>query len=166
MLRLATDEDFNNRIVRGVLRRLPELDLVRVQDVGLAGKIDTEIPEWGASEGRVLFTYDVSTMQPFAYQRVAAGLPMPGVFEVSQDLPIGPAIEEILLLAECSKENEWEGQIRFLPLRQPELLFCLNHHPAVGALAFDNQFTGLMLQDWQGKAESHCAHDAGDAAGR
>ena len=35
MLRLATDEDFNNRILRGLLRRKPNLDIVRVQDAGL-----------------------------------------------------------------------------------------------------------------------------------
>jgi hypothetical protein len=42
---------------------------------------------------------------------------MPGVFEVSQELSIGVAIEEILILAECSLEGEWEGQVRFLPLK-------------------------------------------------
>ena len=42
MLRLATDEDFNNRIVRGLLRRQPDLDVVRVQDAGLAGEKDEE----------------------------------------------------------------------------------------------------------------------------
>jgi hypothetical protein len=48
---------------------------------------------------------------------VAAGLPMPSVFEGSQYLLIGQAIEEILLPTECSLVGEWEGQIRFLPLR-------------------------------------------------
>ena len=33
MIKLATDEDFNNRILRGLLRRQPQLDIVRVQDV-------------------------------------------------------------------------------------------------------------------------------------
>jgi hypothetical protein len=32
-------------------------------------------------------------------------------------VPIGVAIEEIILLAECSLEHEWEGQVRYLPLR-------------------------------------------------
>jgi hypothetical protein len=32
-LKLAIDEDFNNRILRGLLRRLPAIDAVRVQDV-------------------------------------------------------------------------------------------------------------------------------------
>jgi hypothetical protein len=36
MLRLAADENFNNDIVRGVLRRNPAVDIVRVQDAGLS----------------------------------------------------------------------------------------------------------------------------------
>lgn len=117
MLRLATDEDFNNRILRGLIRRQPELDIVRVQDVGLRTKADPEVLEWAATEGRVLLTHDVTTMKRHADDRIAAGLPMPGVFEISQEIPVGQAIKEILFLAECSLDNEWEGQIRFLPLR-------------------------------------------------
>lgn len=117
MLRLATDEDFNNRILRGLLRRRPDLDIVRVQDAGLLGKGDAEVLEWAAVERRVLLTHDVTTMKRYVDERGAAGLPMPGVFEVNQQTPIAQAIEDILLLAECSLEGEWEGQIRFLPLR-------------------------------------------------
>jgi hypothetical protein len=35
MLRFAVDENFNMHIVNGVLRRLPDADIVRVQDAGL-----------------------------------------------------------------------------------------------------------------------------------
>jgi hypothetical protein len=115
MLRLATYEDFNNRIVRGLLRRVSDLDIVRVQDAGLRTREDASVMEWAASEGRVLLTHDVTTMRKPAIERIEMGLPMPGLFEVSQSLPIGQAIEEILLLAECSIEGEWEGQIIFLP---------------------------------------------------
>jgi predicted nuclease of predicted toxin-antitoxin system len=86
MLRLATDEDFNNRILRGLLRRKPELDIVRVQDVGLTGRSDAEVLEWAAREGRVLFTHDVTTMKRYVDERTSAGLPMPGVFEVRSGL--------------------------------------------------------------------------------
>ena len=117
MLPLATDEDFNNRILRGLLRRAPHLDIVRVQDAGLADRMDPDVLEWAAHEGRVLISHDVTTLRKHAYDRAVAGLPMPGLFEVSQELPIGVAIKEILLLAECSLEGEWEGSVRFLPLR-------------------------------------------------
>ena len=42
---------------------------------------------------------------------------LPGVFEVSRTVPVGRAIEEILLIAKFSLEGEWEGQVRYLPLR-------------------------------------------------
>ena len=117
MLLLAADENFNGNIVRGLFRRQPALDLVRLQDVGLAGAEDPVVLAGAAEEGRGLLTHDVSTMTQYAYERVQAGQPMPGVFEVSRDLPIGRAIEDILLLAECSLDGEWEGQVRYLPLR-------------------------------------------------
>jgi hypothetical protein len=116
MLRLAADENFNNNIVRGLLRRNPELGIVCIQDVGLSGADDPAVLEWAAQEERVLLTHDVTTITRYAYERVQAGRPMPGVFEVSLTVPIGRAIEDILLLAECSFDGEWEGQVRYLPL--------------------------------------------------
>jgi hypothetical protein len=41
---------------------------------------------------------------------------MTGVFEVSRKVPIGYVVEDILILAECSLEGEWKGQVRYLPL--------------------------------------------------
>jgi hypothetical protein len=117
MLRLAADENFNNHILRGLWRRAPELDVVRVQNCGLSGADDPTVLEWAAQEDRVLLTHDVSTLTHYAYARVAAGKPMPGVFEVPRAIPIGIAIEDILLLAKCSLDGEWEGQVHYLPLR-------------------------------------------------
>ena len=66
MLLLASDENFNGDIVRGLLRRHPALDLVRVQDVDLMQTPDSEILEWAANQGRVLLSHDVSTVPPAA----------------------------------------------------------------------------------------------------
>jgi predicted nuclease of predicted toxin-antitoxin system len=97
LLRLVADENFNNDIVRGLLRRKPDLDIVRVQDVGLSGADDASVLEWAAQEDWVLITHDVTTLTRFAYDRVRAGLPMPGVFKVSRAVSVGLAIEDILL---------------------------------------------------------------------
>ncbi|MBI4573067.1 MAG: hypothetical protein HY713_07240 [candidate division NC10 bacterium] len=51
------------------------------------------------------------------FARVQAGLRMPGVFQIGRNIPIGVAIEDVLLLVEYSREGEWEGQVRYLPLR-------------------------------------------------
>jgi len=117
MTRFLADENFNNQIMRGVLRQSPDLDIVRIQDVDLSGADDPAVLTWAAKEGRIILTHDVATMTTFAYQRIQSGLSMTGLFEVSRRVPVGLAIEEIILIAECSLEGEWEGQVRFLPLR-------------------------------------------------
>jgi predicted nuclease of predicted toxin-antitoxin system len=91
MIALAADENFNHDIVRGILRRLPNVDIVSVQDAGLASADDPTVLEWAAKSGRVLLTHDVATMTRHAYERVRAGQPMPGVFDVSRDTPLGQA---------------------------------------------------------------------------
>jgi hypothetical protein len=117
MLRLLADENFNGRIVRGLLLREPELDLVRVQDTALSGAVDPDVLEWAAGEGRVLLTHDRETIPAYAFERVDAGLPMPGVVVADDNLAIGTAINDLLLFALCSDEGEWQGQVLYLPLR-------------------------------------------------
>jgi hypothetical protein len=116
MLALAADENFNNNILRGVLRRNPRVDIVRVQDVGLSGASDEIVLDWAAEAGRVLLTHDASTLTRYAYGRIKSHLRMPGVFEVNCNIPVGRAVEDILLLAELSLPHEWENQVNYLPL--------------------------------------------------
>jgi hypothetical protein len=82
----------------------------------MSGADDPVVLDWAANEGRILLTHDVATITLYAYTRVAAGQHMPGVFEVNRNTLIGPSIVDILLVAECSLHNEWEGRILYLPL--------------------------------------------------
>lgn len=116
MIRLALDENFNGIVVDGVKLRKPDIDMVRVQDVGLTGADDPTVLEWAAREGRVLLTHDAATMAGFAYERLVRGQPMPGLLEVGDHLPIRLVIDDILLLVECSHEGEWSGRVDFFPL--------------------------------------------------
>ena len=59
----------------------------------------------------------MTTITRYAYERIERGQSMPGVFEANSFDPIGLLINDILLLAECSIEGEWEGQIGYLPLK-------------------------------------------------
>lgn len=117
MLRLAADENFNNDIVRGLLRNRRTIDIVRIQDTEVTGAADPVILEWAALEGRILVTHDGRTVPPYAYERIRAGLAMPGIIEVDPDLAIGLAIDDLLLLNECSLDDEWNGRICYIPLR-------------------------------------------------
>ncbi|MHB8974851.1 MAG: DUF5615 family PIN-like protein [Pirellulaceae bacterium] len=116
-LRFLADEDFDNDIVRGLLRRLPDLDIVRVQDVQLSGQGDAAVLAWAAAELRILLTHDVSTMTAHAIQRIISRSLMPGLFAVSQSAPLGQVIEDLVLAVECSQDTEWHSQIHYLPFR-------------------------------------------------
>ena len=100
-----------------MFRKAPDIDIVRAQDAALSGIDDPAVLAWAAEQDRVLLTHDVSTITAHAYQRVVKGEPMPGVFEVGRDVAIRAAADDILLLTECSSSGEWEGQVRYLPLR-------------------------------------------------
>jgi predicted nuclease of predicted toxin-antitoxin system len=65
MVRFLADENFNNQIVRGVLRQSSGIDIMRVQDVGLSGADDPAVLQWAAQEGRIVLTHDVATMVTF-----------------------------------------------------------------------------------------------------
>jgi hypothetical protein len=114
-VRWLADENLNNDIIRGLIRRHSGFDIVRVQDVGLGGCADQLVLEWAAVERRLLLTHDVTTITEHAYRRVLRGETMPGVFAVKQGMPIGMIVEDISLVEQCSAEEDWEGRIVYLP---------------------------------------------------
>jgi predicted nuclease of predicted toxin-antitoxin system len=114
-MKLASDENFDGDIVRGLLRVLPELDIVRVQDADLAGSPDSVVLAWAAGEDRILLTHDRDTMPNFAYDRVRAGEPMPGVFLVSDRMSKGQAVEQLALTVQCLSADDCRDQVHYFP---------------------------------------------------
>ncbi|HEX3151340.1 MAG TPA: DUF5615 family PIN-like protein [Gemmataceae bacterium] len=90
--------------------------MIRVHDVGLRTEDDETILEWAAAHGYAFVTYDRNTIPRFANQRMAAGLAMPGILIVDDHLPIGLAIEELVIAAYCANDDEFENRIVFIPL--------------------------------------------------
>jgi len=111
-----TDEHIDPDLVRGLLARRADLDIIRVHDIGLLGAEDRDILARAAENNRILITHDRNTMAGFAYDRVRGGEPMPGVFVVDDRLPLGKAIEELLILAVCSLPDEWADQVIYVPM--------------------------------------------------
>lgn len=118
MLAFLADENFNYRIVKGALRLHPKLNIVRVQEVGLSGADDPSVLQWAAEQARAVLTHDVNTMRRFALDRVQYGLRMPGLLLVKNPpADMNAVIQDIVLMAQCSWEGEWEGREHYLPLR-------------------------------------------------
>ena len=74
---------------------------------------------WFWSERRKwagLLTRDYGDMPFYIDERLRAGLPMPGAVQIPWTLPLGQAIEGLLLLIGGSFEDEWENRVHYLPL--------------------------------------------------
>ena len=107
MTRFLADENFRVEIVQGVLRRETTIDIIRAQDVNLNQTPDPVVLVRAAEMGRVLLTHDYGDMPFYIDERLRAGLPMPGAVQIPWTLPVGRAVEDLLLLIGGSLEHEW-----------------------------------------------------------
>jgi predicted nuclease of predicted toxin-antitoxin system len=112
--KFLADENFNQAIVDGLLRRELAIDLLAASDSGIAGLSDPEVLQIAAEARRIVLSHDRRTMayfDRFIEQRMSSGL-----LVLSQRLDIGDAIEELLMIWVASDADEWQNQRRFLPL--------------------------------------------------
>jgi hypothetical protein len=99
MLLLVSDENFNNDIVRGLLRRNSDLDIVRIQDVGLRGEEDPVILEWAANEERVVLrvfhglAHDGAGLR-IELEEIGAAVPVVGLQELLGVVTAGRGVEQ------------------------------------------------------------------------
>lgn len=115
-----TDANFNLHIVTGLRRRIPGVDIVTAQQLGLTTLPDPQLLDAARVLNRILLTHDRKCMPAHFTDHLAhlpAGQHSPGVMTVEQTLPVGAAIEAIRLVALCSSHDEWRDQFVFLPLR-------------------------------------------------
>lgn len=116
MLRLLTDENFNEDILRGLRQRLTEPDFLSVRDAGLAGRPDSFLLNWALQENRVILTHDQKTMTKDAEELVAKGEPMAGLIFVPNRLGLGRAINDLELVVMCYSQSEMRDRVQRLPL--------------------------------------------------
>ncbi len=116
MIALLADENFPGPLVRAIRQRRRDLDLVRVQDVGLGGADDPRLLEWAAANWRVVLSHDTRTLVGFAYDRVARGLPMAGVLTLIKPFDPRQIVDDVLYIADCGLHEDFVDQVRFLPL--------------------------------------------------
>lgn len=114
-MKFLADENFNNDILRGVWRRIPDANFTRVQDSTLYGADDPRVLEYAADNGYIILTHDVSTMRGYFYARMAAGLPLPGLFLIHKQTAIGRVIDALELIILASDESEWIGKATYVP---------------------------------------------------
>jgi hypothetical protein len=116
MLRLLIDQDLDHVILRGLLLRVPNLNVITAHQVDLGNASDPEVLEWAAAHERIIVTHDRRTMPYHATNRIARDEKVAGVIVVSRQLPISQVINELEIIVSCSEMVEWENIIKHLPL--------------------------------------------------
>jgi hypothetical protein len=114
--RFLADNDLNDAIVLGVLRREPAIEFKRLRDLRLAALPDDAVLDYAARENWIVVSHDVNTMTDVAFNRLSSQMTMNGLFLVHQRTPLGPVIEDLVLIWADSEAEEWTQQVRFLPL--------------------------------------------------
>lgn len=109
------DADLNRAIVSGVRRRAPGIDFLSAQDASIDAMPDSDVLALAARGGRILVSHDFGTM-PHHFRDFVARQDSPGVFLISQAVPVVVAVEAMLTIAEASEASEWENQLTYLPL--------------------------------------------------
>jgi len=113
--RFQADADLNQRIVLGLRRREPAIDFRDARAGGVIGATDATVLRIAAESGRILISHDRRTI-PGHLARLLESQSSPGVILVSQDLDIGAAIEDLLIIWAASDADEWRNQLGFVPL--------------------------------------------------
>jgi hypothetical protein len=113
-IRFQADADLRQAIVTGTIRREPSLDFRSANAAELEGMKDSEVLALAAQDNRVLVTHDRRTM-PTEFGQFITLQTSSGVLILSQTLPIGEAIDAIILIWKASVAEEWINQIMAFP---------------------------------------------------
>lgn len=69
-----------------------------------------------AGDSRILVSHDVHTMPAHFVNFMEVQGQSPGVFLISQEVAIGEAIEQVVLIWSATDARVWSGRLVWLPL--------------------------------------------------
>lgn len=111
--RLLADADLQFAIVRGLRRREPTIDFLPAQGTIPEALGDPGVLALAADLQRGLVSHDYETM-PGHFYRFVEFRQSPGVVLIRQLMPIGQAVEGLLVVWVCQDADEFRNRITYL----------------------------------------------------
>jgi Domain of unknown function (DUF5615) len=117
-LKYLMDENVMPMYATQLRRQRSDLGVRAVGEVGAPPKstLDPEILIWCEEYDFMLVTNNRKSMPVHLADHLAQGHHVPGILILNPDLSIGQNLEELLLIADGSLENEYQDQIVYLPI--------------------------------------------------
>jgi hypothetical protein len=115
--RYLLDEHVHPEYRTQLLRRDSDLIVFIIGDPGAPAKgtPDPDLIRWCEDHDSVLITNNRKSMPGHLADHLADGHHIPGIFTLNPDLSIGEAIDELILLAKASFDDEFQDTIIYLP---------------------------------------------------
>lgn len=117
-LKYLLDENVDPSYKTQLHRRNPDIVMWVVGEPGAPprGTLDSEILLWCEEYDFVLVTNNRTSMPVHLVDHINAGRHVPGIFILNPKLSMGQNIDELIVVAEGSFDNEYQDQIVNLPL--------------------------------------------------
>lgn len=117
-LKYLMDENVNPLYAIQIRRKNSELIIRSVGEIGTPSlsTLDPEILLWCEEYNFILVTNNRKSMPVHLQDHLANNHHILGIFILNPNLTIGENIDELILIAECSFENEYQDQIVHLPI--------------------------------------------------
>ena len=118
ILRYLFDENVDPLYAIQLRRLKPDLVIRVIGEPATPSKgtLDNEILCWCEDHNFILVTNNRTSMPVHLADHVAQKRHIPGIFILNPNLSIGENLEELILAAEASFDNEYQDRIDYLPL--------------------------------------------------
>ena len=118
MRRYLIDENISPAYRTQLINREPSLTVLAVGDENAParGTQDPDILEWCEQNQFSLITNNRESMPQHLSDYRKKGGHVPAIFTINLAMPMGKIIEELLLIAGASDEDEYINEIKYLPL--------------------------------------------------
>ena len=112
------DDNVDPVYIKQLRRQNPDLVVWAVGEPNTPAKstLDPEILLWCEANSFILVTNNRTSMPVHLADSIAQNRHVPGIFILNPDLSIGETIDELILIAECAFEYEYQDQIVYLPI--------------------------------------------------
>lgn len=114
-MKFLVDENLSRRFANALTRQQPEIDVVRVPEVGLLGMDDTAVLDWAAAHNRVLITKDRATIPPLVRQRLNSGIPTPLILIIRPNAQLPAVLDMIEAVMSYLSPDDWAYPVMWIP---------------------------------------------------
>jgi hypothetical protein len=112
------DENLTPRLKKALLKQEPEMVVLRIGDI-CAPPLQTSDPDilvWCEAKGFFLVTNNRASMPVHLRDHLAAGRHVPGIFVLKPDATTPQIIDELILIWQAAKPDEYKDQLQYIPL--------------------------------------------------